>query len=230
MKHEILDSPDFGFVKFTFEARGESLVAESGAMVGMSTEVVMTTAMRGGLLQAAKRKLMGGESLFQNTFEPTAPGQYVLLAPGTEGDVRARTLGADESFFLQSGAYLCHHGGLTLDSKMGGFKSFFGGVGFFMLKCVGPGTVFYNAYGALREVAVGPEGLVVDNDNVVGFTEGLEFEVRKFGGFKGLFFGGEGLVTHFRGQGSVFLQTRKAPPLASFLEGYRRVRRSSGGD
>jgi len=48
--------------------------------------------------------------------------------------------------------------------------------------------------------------------------------VRKFGGFKGLFFSGEGLVTDFAGQGTVYVQTREAPTLAGFLHPYRPVK------
>ncbi len=227
MKSEILDTPDFGLVRVRFERSGETIVAESGAMVSMSLGIKMTTKMRGGLLQAAKRRLLGGESLFQNTYESTAAGQELLLAPAAEGAVVSATLVAGEKLFLQSGAYLAHTGDLKMDGKVAGLRSFFGGVGFFMLQCEGPGELHFNSYGALHEIEVGPEGYVCDNGHIVAFTEGLTYEVRKFGGFKGLFFSGEGLVTHFRGQGQVFIQTRNAPALANFLEPYRRVRRSS---
>src|SRR5690606_27417310 len=128
---------------------------ESGAMVAMSSGVRMDTAARGGILSAAKRKMLGGESIFQNTFQATAAGQTVYLAPPPEGDVRAMELAAGEEFFLQSGGYLAHLGAeLKLDTRWGGVKSFFSGLGFFMLRVVGPGTVFFSAYGAVHEVEV----------------------------------------------------------------------------
>jgi uncharacterized protein (AIM24 family) len=103
MRHEILDAPDFGLLKLTLDA-GEKVVAESGAMVAMGPAVTIETRMRGGLLAAAKRKLLGGESLFQNTFTAQAAGQELYLAPPVEGDVAMRELGPGETFFLQSGA------------------------------------------------------------------------------------------------------------------------------
>lgn len=223
MRHEILDAPDFGLLKLTLEP-GEKVVAESGAMVAMGASIAVDTTMRGGLLAAAKRKLLGGESIFQNTFTARGAQQELYLAPPVEGDVVMRELAAGEAFFLQSGNYLAHVGdGLVLDTKWGGVRSFFGGVGFFMLKVVGPGTLFYASYGAIHEVAVGAGGYTCDTGHIVGFSDGLEYRVRPFAGFKGLFFSGEGLVCDFEGRGSLLVQTRKAPSLASFLHPFRRV-------
>ncbi len=225
MQHQLIDTPDFGMLQITFDQPGEKIVSEAGAMVAMDTAIQMQTAMRGGLMAAAKRKLLGGESLFQNTFTSTAPGQRLFLSPGPEGDLRAMNLAPGQNFFLQSGAYVAHVGEqMVLDTKFGGVKGFFGGVGLFMLKVTGPGSVYYSAYGALHEIDVPPEGYTVDNAHLVGFTEGLTFNVRKFGGFKGLFFSGEGLVCDFQGQGRVFLQTRNAGSLAAFLHPYRAVK------
>jgi uncharacterized protein (TIGR00266 family) len=229
MRHEILDSPDFALLKFAFEREGEKVVAESGAMVSMSADLTMQTSMRGGLLSAAKRKLMGGESLFQNTFTASKPGQELLLAPSVEGDIRRHVLAAGETLFLQSGNYVAHVGDeLVLDTKWGGVKSFFGGIGFFMLRVTGPGELYYNSYGAIREVPIQPAaGYVCDTGHIVGFTEGLEYNVQKFGGWKGLFFSGEGLICHFRGSGTLYLQTRNAASLAAFLEPFRPTKSSS---
>ena len=89
MQHQLIDTPDFGMLQITFDQPNEVIVAESGAMVAMDTGINMQTSMRGGLLAAAKRKLLGGESLFQNTFTSGGPGQRLFLAPGPEGDLRA---------------------------------------------------------------------------------------------------------------------------------------------
>jgi uncharacterized protein (TIGR00266 family) len=228
MRHKILDAPNFGLLELTLDA-GEKVVAESGAMVAMGAQVNVETKMRGGLLAAAKRKLLGGESLFQNTFTAREAGQRVYLAPAVEGDLMVRELASGETFFLQSGNYLAHVGdGLVLDTKWGGVRSFFGGVGFFMLKVVGPGTLFYGSYGAIHEVVVGVGGYTCDTGHIVGFSEGLEYRVRPFAGFKGLFFSGEGLVCDFEGRGTLYVQTRKAPSLAGFLHPFRPVQQRGG--
>lgn len=223
MRHEILDRPDFALLRVTFERPGESLVAESGAMVSMSHGLEMKTALRGGVLGAAKRKLLGGESLFQNTYAASAAGQEILLAPAAEGDIGHRVLGPGEIFYLQSGCYLAHSGeALQLDTRWGGLKSFFSGVGLFMIKLTGPGEVWFASYGGIREhVLAPPHTISVDTGHIVGFGHGVEYDVRAFGGFKGLFFSGEGLIATFRGHGSVLVQTRNPTSLVSFLEPFR---------
>lgn len=225
MKYEILDAPNFSLLKVTFEAAGEHVVAESGAMVAMGGDIDVNTAMRGGLLSAAKRRVLGGESLFQNTFTAKAQDQTLYLAPPPEGDLRARVLSPGEPFFLQSGCYVAHVGDeLKIETQWGGVRGFFGGVGLFLLRIVGPGTVFFGSYGALHEVSVGLDGYTADTGHIVAFTTGLEYRVRPFGGMKGLFFSGEGLVCDFAGSGTLFLQTRNPSSLASFLHPFRPVK------
>ncbi|MBU0552955.1 TIGR00266 family protein [Myxococcota bacterium] len=227
MRTEILQSPNFGLLRVTFDAPGEQIVTEAGAMVSMSPGLEMSTNMRGGLMAAAKRKVMGGESLFQNTYTSTFGGQEILLAPAPEGDLQSRVLRDGEVFFLQSGAYMAHSGDVQIDTKFGGVKGFFSGAGLFMLKLTGPGEVFFNSYGALHTIDVADGGYICDTGHIIGFEETLQYTVRKFGGFKGLFFSGEGLICEFTGHGKLYVQTRNVPTLASFLEPFRPEKKSS---
>src|SRR5436190_9807893 len=124
MRYEIHDAPNFALLEINFESVGEHIVAEAGAMVAMCPELEVQTNMRGGLLAAAKRRVLGGESMFQNTYVAKAPGQSLYLAPPVEGDLRARELRHDEVFYLQSGAYVAHLGDeLELDTRWGGVRS-----------------------------------------------------------------------------------------------------------
>ena len=225
MQTQMLQKPDFGILKVIFDAPGETILCESGAMVSRSAEMQMKTSMRGGILAAAKRKLLGGESIFQNTFTATAPGQEIYLAASPEGDIETMTLAAGQEFYLQSGAYLASESSVTLDTKFGGFKGFFG-PGMFLVKMVGPGTFWFNSYGALHPVDVNGR-FTCDNDHVVGFGPGLDYKVRAFGGMKGLFFSGEALVCEFTGQGRLYAQTRRGPNLAAFLHPFRPVKSSN---
>ena len=79
MKFERLDRPDFGYLRVRFDGGGEQITAESGAMVSMSSTLQMKTQARGGILAAAKRSVLGGESFFQNTFTSTAAGEELML-------------------------------------------------------------------------------------------------------------------------------------------------------
>jgi uncharacterized protein (TIGR00266 family) len=227
MQYQLEDKPDFAVVQIRFDQPGEQLLVESSAMVARDTAMEMKTAMQGGLLNAAKRKLLGGESIFQNTFTATAPGQTLWIAPGPEGDVQALELDGSYPVMLNSGAFLASTPSVTIDTKWGGAKGFFSGTGFFLLRAEGRGPLFFSAYGGLHAIDVGPGGYIVDTSHVVGFTGGLDYRVTKVGGMKSLFFSGEGLVCEFRGQGRLWISTRNPGSLASFLHPFRRVERQS---
>lgn len=223
MRNEIKNGPDFASLHVTFDAAGEALLTESGAMVARDTGVAMTTSLQGGFGAALKRKLLGGESLFQNTFRASVQGERLLVAPAVEGSIGVRTLAPGEEMFLQSGAYLASTPELILDTKWQGVRGFFA-AGLFLLRCVGPGTVWFSTYGALHEVELEGGSYVVDNTHLVGFDGGLSYRVEKVGGLKSLFFSGEGLVCRMQGTGTVFIQSRNPSNLAWFLHPFRPVK------
>ena len=101
---------------------------------------------------------------------------------------------------------------MQTDSKFQGFRGAFSGESLFFIRAFateGAGTVFYNSYGAIKEVAVEPgKELVVDTGHLVAFTEDVDYSIGKVGGIRSLIAGGEGLVMKFRGNGHVWIQTR----------------------
>ncbi len=227
MQYEFKQKPDFATIRVQFEQPGESMLVEPAAMVARDTAIEMKTAMTGGLLGAAKRKLLGGESVFQNTFTATAPGQTLWLAPGPEGDIEVINCDGQTPVFLNSGAFLASAPSVQLNTKWGGAKGFFTSASMFLLKADGVGPLFFSCYGGIHAVDVGDYGYVVDNNHILGWTGNLEYSVRKVGGLKSLFLSGEGLVAEFRGRGRLWISTRNPGSLASFLHKFRRVQRSS---
>lgn len=223
MQHEIRHNPDFGVLRVQFDQPGEQIVAEAGAMVGRDTAMQMETNMRGGLGGALKRKLLGGESLFQNTFTATEPGQSLWIAPAPEGAIEQVELQPGMELFMQSGAYLASTPGVQLDTKWQGAKGFFSGEGLFLLRAHGQGLLWFCSYGGIHAVDLGQEyqGYVCDTSHMVAFTPGLQYQVRSVGGLKSLFLSGEGLVCEFQGQGRLWMQTRNPGALASFLQPFR---------
>ncbi len=227
MRYELLDKPDFSMVKVTFDAPGEKMVLESAAMVARSSGMTMETNMRGGMLAAAKRKLMGGESIFQNTFTASQPGETLYFSPAPEGDVEVLELDGTMPILMNSGAFLGAAPTVNLDTTWGGAKGFFSGTGFFLLKAEGQGPLFFSSYGGLHAVDVGPGGYICDTSHVVAFTAGLNYDVQRVGGLKSLFFSGEGLVCNFQGQGRLWISTRNPASLATFIHPFRPVQRSN---
>lgn len=78
-----------------------------------------------------------------------------------------------------------------------------------ILALSGRGTLFPGSFGGMVERAVtGGRPLVVDEDHLIAWTHGLSLQRQKDGSLKSTLLGGEGLVTEFRGEGTVWLQTR----------------------
>jgi len=198
-------------------AANESIQAESGAMVSMSAHVQIETGMKGGMLGAVARKVLGGESLFANVFTAAGAPAEVTLAPSLPGDLAVTPL-KGETMYIQSGSFLAGDPGINLDLKWGGARGFFGSEGLFLLRATGTGPLILSSYGAIHPVTVTPQaGYICDTGHVVAFSEGLSYEVRRVGGWKSTLLSGEGVVCHFQGQGTLWLQTRSTQAFLSWL-------------
>ncbi len=216
MKVEILFRPSYSIAKVLLDPN-EGIIAESGAMVGMSNDVQVETKMRGGLLQSLARSDLGGESFFVNTYRASARGGELLLAPTLPGDVFTTEL-SGETYLVQSGSFLASSEGVVTDTKWSGARTFFGGEGLIMLRCSGAGTLILSSYGAIHELSLAAgETYTVDTGHLVAFSEKVGFKVRPIGGLKATVLGGEGLVVDLTGPGRVLLQTRSEGAFLNWL-------------
>lgn len=186
---------------------GEAVVAESGAMVGMSTNVQMET-QSGGVMKGLKR-MFGGESFFRNTFTAhNGPGE-VLLAHAVCGDMQVLEMNPN-GYFIQGGAYIASSPHVNIETKRGGFKGMFSGAGAFMLQATSqqPGQVLVGAFGGIQELQC-DGNLVIDTGHLVAWDGTLQYNISKSGaGWIASFLSGEGLVCHFQGQGRIWIQSR----------------------
>ena len=196
---------------------GESIKVEPGAMAAQQG-VSMKTGMGGGGLFGGFKRMLGGESFFVNTFTAEGSGGWVAIAPPTPGDVKAHTLQPGENLFIQGSSFLACTTNVETDSKFQGFRGFAGGESLFFLRASaegGPGVVYYNSFGAIKQLEVGMgQELVVDTGHVVAFTDDVEYDIGKVGGLGSMIAGGEGLVMKFKGNGYVWIQTRTMQSLA----------------
>jgi len=191
--------------------KDQSIIAETGAMVYMSKGIQVDTNIRGGLMGALKR-MVAGEGLFLNRFYGTGT---LALAPTYMGDIIHYRL--DGTLYVQSGAYLASSPDIEIDAKLGDLKMIFGGMGLFLMKLKGKGDVFLSSFGALETIELEDDTVIVDNGNLVGFTDGLEYSLRRVGDLKTTIFSGEGKVYEFRGTGKIFIQTRNLVEFSRFL-------------
>lgn len=216
MDYEFSHRPSYTHLKVTLE-RGESIVAEPGAMVGHSTTVsVETGTSRDGVLSSAK-SMLGGESMFTNTFVAEHGAGTVTLAPPTPGDVMAHQL-RDETVYSTDGAFLAATEGVDIDSEIGGLSSVLSGAGLTPLALKGSGTAFVDAYGGLEklELAAG-ESYVLDNEHLIAWDDQIEYSTRRVGDLKSTLLSGEGIVFEFTGPGTAWYQTRDMDSLVEVL-------------
>ncbi|NCA21521.1 MAG: TIGR00266 family protein [Crocinitomicaceae bacterium] len=206
--------PDFGYLTINVPA-GKMVKVEAAAMAGMDTNMEMKTKLKGGF-----KRFLSGESLFINEFTAKNGNAEIQIAPASPGDIDHVYLD-NESIFLQNSAFVASGSEIDVQTKWQGFtKGFFSGENFFLIKCTGKGDVWFNSYGGIIPIDV-DGSYVVDTGHIVAFTEGLDYSISSVGGYKSLFFSGEGLVCRFSGTGRVWIQTRKLQPFLSWLFPFR---------
>jgi uncharacterized protein (TIGR00266 family) len=215
MQTEVLYSPSYATAKLTLVA-GETVRAESGAMLAMSPNLTMETSTQGGVMKGLRRAVLGGESFFMNMFTAQSDGAELYVAPALPGDVVAWPING--TLFVQSGSFLASSGGVEVDTNWGGGKTFFSSEGLFMLRIAGQGDLVLSAYGAIHSIDLqAGQSYTVDTGHMVAWTEGITYNVRKVGNWKSTFFSGEGLVCDLTGPGRIYLQTRSQDAFLSWL-------------
>ena len=125
-----------------------------------------------------------------------------------------------EGLIVQGGSYVASSPGIDINMNWQGFKSLVSKENLFWLGIKGKGTLVINSFGIIYPIQVNGE-YIVDTGHIVAFTEGLQYDITKIGGYKSLFFSGEGLVCKFRGKGKVWIQTRKVMPFIAWVNPFR---------
>ncbi|RLF15873.1 MAG: TIGR00266 family protein [Thermoprotei archaeon] len=225
MKYEIVQGPAYSLLKVELRS-GESITAEAGAMVLFKGDLEIKT-HTGGITKAILRKIFGGETFFLNTYIAKGYAE-VWFAPGVPGDIAYIPLNG-KSIVVQDSSYLAHHGDVDISVTWRGLRGLLAEGELIWLKLEGYGGVWVNSYGGLIELKLSPgEKVTIDNFHFVAMDGDMKWRIRKFGGWKSFFFGGEGFVVEIEGPGTVLLQTRILMALARALKRYLPSGESSG--
>ena len=215
MEVQIKHRPAFALAVVTL-APNESIKVEPGSMVAHTDGVTTETKAEGGFFSGLKR-MVGGESFFQNTFQAPAVGGEITLAPSLPGDLVTLEVGS-VPLLLQSGAFVASEAGVAFDTSWGGARGFFGGGSMLLLRVTGQGTIVASAYGAIEErVLAAGQKYIVDTGHIVGFDDTVKFQLRKSGSWKSALLGGEGMVCELVGPGRVLLQSRSEEAFLGWL-------------
>jgi uncharacterized protein (TIGR00266 family) len=225
MKIDVEARPSYGMAVVHLD-QGERFIAESGAMVAMSTGLSAEPKFNGvggggfvGWLKAAlaglARKFLAGESMFVNHYEATDGGQQLMLAPAMVGDVIHIPM-TGRKVTVQATSYMASTPDVDVSLVWGGFSMLFSGEGAFFLDCGGSGDLLISSYGAIEKLEVNGT-YSVDTGHLVAFEGDLTHRIKKAGGWKSTLLSGEGLVLEFTGTGTLWLQTRNIGSLISWI-------------
>lgn len=223
LDYEVIGQGGQEFIEITLEP-GETVISEAGAMIYMDSNIKFEAKMGDGsapdaglmssLFSVGKRVLSGESAAMAHfTNEHKTKKQVVAMAspyPGTIVGLELDAMGG--VFYAQRGAYLSSSYGTEITVATTGSVSstLLGGEGLFMQKLIGNGTLILHSGGTIhqRDLAAGEE-LIVDEGCIVGYTEGIDFDVKlASSSISTMIFGGEGMCLSKltgRGQGGTVL-------------------------
>jgi uncharacterized protein (TIGR00266 family) len=203
--------------------QGESVYTESGGMAWMKGNVEMKTGTKGGLMAGLGRKL-AGESLFMTTYTCRSSAGVVVFTPEAPGKVLDFELQPGQSLICQKDAFMCAQSSVKLEmhfrKKLG--AGLFGGEGFILQKVTGPGVVFLEIPGEVREYTLAAgEVMQVDPGHIALMEPTVNYDIATVKGVANVLFSGEGLfLAKLAGPGRIWLQSMPLSNLAGKLAKY----------
>jgi len=224
LKYEILYPEAFPVVECHLE-RGETIKAESDAMIAMSPTIDVEGKMDGGLLRGLARKFLSGESLFFQELVARRGAGMVLFGHAQTGGILDVELDGSYGLNIQKNGFLASTQGIEIDTEVQNLsRGLLSGEGFFILNARGRGTIFVASYGVIHPINLDDgEEVIIDNGHLVAWPDYMNYKMeRASNGWISSITSGEGLVCRFRGPGIVLIQTRNPVNFEKQLE--RRIK------
>ena len=220
MKYEILYPEAFPVVECYLE-RGESIKAESDAMIAMSPTIDVEGKMDGGILRGLARKFLSGESLFFQELVARRGAGKILFGHSQIGGIMDVELDGSYGLTIQKNGFLASTQGIDVDTTVQNLsRGILSGEGFFVLNARGRGTIFVSSYGVIHPINLdNGEEVIIDNGHLVAWPDYMNYKIeRASSGWISSFTSGEGVVCRFRGPGVVLIQTRNPDSFEKQLE------------
>ena len=220
MEYKIVHEDAFPLIECKLQ-KGESIKAESDAMVAMSGTLDIRGSVDRNLLGGLARRFLAGESFFFQTITAARGSGTVLLGHAAPGGIVDVELDGTYSLRVQKDGFLAGMSGIDVDTTVQNLsQGLFSREGFFVLNIRGSGTVFLSSFGAIHAINLAPgEEVVVDNGHLVAWPDYMRYRIEKASsnGWISSFVSGEGLVCRFVGPGVVLIQTRKPEAFSKWL-------------
>lgn len=221
MKYQILYRDAFPIVKCDLQ-QGETVQAESDAMIAMSKTLDIEGTMNGNILGGLARRFLTGESFFNQKIVASRGPGYVLLGHSAPGGIIDVALDGSYKLRVQKSGYLASTQGVNVGTAVQNLaQGFLSREGFFVLDIGGCGTVFLSSFGAIHSInlAAGEE-IVVDNGHLVAWADYMNYRIEKASnGWFSSIMSGECLVCRFTGPGIVLIQTRNPSAFSAWMKG-----------
>jgi uncharacterized protein (AIM24 family) len=148
----------------------------------------------------------------------------IVFTPESPGKILDFELGAGQSLICQKDAFMCAADSVTLEmhfrKRLG--AGLFGGEGFILQKVTGPGMVFVEIAGEVREYTLAQgQVMKVDPGHIALYEPTVDYDIQRVKGVKNILFGGEGLfLATLKGPGKIWLQSMPLSNLAAKIIRY----------
>lgn len=224
MNYSIDKQMQFPLVDIELEP-GEKVFIQRGSMVYHSTSIKLNTKVNGTgsgigkLIRAVGRSITSEESFWITEAQASRTTGKLAIAPALPSEVLPLKLGK-EQYRINDGKFLAMDGSASYSMKKQsvGRAIFSGTGGFFVMTTSGEGTVLCNAYGSIKKITLNNDEITIDNNHVVAWSTGLDYDIHFDNGFIQSIGTGEGIVNTFKGSGEVYIQSLNLETFAGILD------------
>jgi len=208
--------------------KGETIYAESNAMVMMDATLDLEACMQGGFFSSLIRTVANEQSFFRQKVTANRGDGDILLSPKFSGNIEIIDIDNNNQYYLNDGVHLASEATVKMEAKTQSIgKALFGGSGGFVIThASGYGKIAVGSYGDIFELEIDEKTpRIIDNNHVIAWSTTLNYELsastsQKKGLISNLLnsqLTGEAMVTKFSGRGKVYICSRNKIDFAAWL-------------
>jgi len=199
----------------------QALLVEASQVIAMDSSIVFIANLQEGLLKNLTN-FLGKEILFINQFSAEEKPGKIFLSPGLPGNIHHHYLTSKTGILLQSSCFIACMPTVQIDIKFPAMTNFFSSESTCLLRMIGSGDLWFSSYGGILEISV-KDHFLINTGYIVAFEETLNYEVQAItdlaiNSSRTKYYGDQGLVCRFQGEGKVWIQLRQANSFLNFLE------------
>lgn len=209
-------------------SKGETIFAESDAMVMMDATLDLEASMQGGFFKSMARKFANDSSFFRQKVTAERGDGDILLAPKFSGNIEIIDIDRNNEYYLNDGVHIASQDTIQMDAvTQGVFKAMAGGTGgFFITHAYGHGKIAVGSYGDIFALDIDESTpRLIDNNHVVAWSTTLQYSLSASTSQKKGLIGnlinsqltGEAMITKFSGRGRVYICSRNKIDFAAWI-------------